>query len=294
MREFLSLIMQFLEDSHLFCGKENRKFVSFNSTAVKEGDYKFAGTLIAMSMVHGGPSPQFLAPPMFEAIVSDNPMHVAVAIEDIPDWELQEAILRLSSCTDVKDAIPILQEGILTTLIDLSGTYIQVKTLESIQEIIRSVTQWYIIGRSVPAIENFKEGLSALGVLEAIRTHPAVFRTEFCPSLVEVKLTADTLDGLFSVTSSDVGSTRAVTESLVLSRWRDYLQDLEDKEDAVSRSDVLFFATGCHSLPPRKKTMNPTIEFLHLKGQWGFPRYPNANVCSSTSLASRTFILREF
>ncbi|EDO28199.1 predicted protein, partial [Nematostella vectensis] len=40
MREFFSLIMQFLEDSHLFCGKENRKFVSFNSTAVCNSEVK--------------------------------------------------------------------------------------------------------------------------------------------------------------------------------------------------------------------------------------------------------------
>ena len=88
------------------------------------------------------------------------------------------------------------------------------------------------------------------------------------------------METLFSVSTSPVGSSKAITESLVLSRWRDYLQDIEEGEDSIALSDILFFATGCKVLPPRK--ISPVIEFLHEAERWGQSRFPTANTCSCT------------
>ena len=128
-------------------------------------------------------------------------------------------------------------------------------------------------------MERFQEGLSALGVLAAMKEFPNTFRSLFCHT-PEVVTTAESLEGVFTVKSSPVGSTKAVTESLVLSRWSDYLQDIEDGEDSIHLSDILFFATGCRTLPPRK--ISPTIEFLHEPGTFGHSRFPKANTCSAT------------
>ena len=60
---------------------------------------------------------------------------------------------------------------------------------------------------------------------------------------------------------SPVGSNKAVTESLVLSRWHDYQQDIEEGEVSITFSDILFFSTACKVFPARK--IHPTIQFLH-------------------------------
>ena len=93
-----------------------------------------------------------------------------------------------------------------------------------------------------------------------------------------MKLTADILENLFRVDDSPTGSSKAVLESLVLSRWRDYLQDVEDGEEPIDLNDILF-ATGCKDLPPRK--IYPSIEFLHEDEACGKKlRFPKANTCS--------------
>ncbi|KAJ7381816.1 hypothetical protein OS493_038876 [Desmophyllum pertusum] len=75
-------------------------------------------------------------------------------------------------------------------------------------------------------------------------------------------------------------SMKLVTESLVLSRWSDYLQDIADAEDSdITLSDILFFTTGCKVLPQR--AIPVTIEFLHEPGTEGLSRFPTANTCSN-------------
>ena len=80
--------------------------------------------------------------------------------------------------------------------------------------------------------------------------------------------------------TSKIGRSEKEKTKKVLSRWSDYLQDIEDGEDSIHLSDILFFATGCRTLPPRK--ISPTIEFLHEPGTFGHSRFPKANTCSAT------------
>ena len=84
------------------------------------------------------------------------------------------------------------------------------------------------------------------------------------------------MEQLFRPNTSPVGYSKALTESLVLSRWSDYVQDIEDTETSdITLSDILFFTTGCKVLPQR--ALPATVEFLH-EGQ---SRIPTANTCSN-------------
>lgn len=153
------------------------------------------------------------------------------------------------------------------------------RSLDDSPNIVASTSHWFVLGRAHLALEGFQEGQSAHGVLAAMKEFPDTFRLLFCYTL-EVVTTAESLEGLFTVKTSPVGSTKAVTESLVLSRWSDYLQDIEDSQDSINLSDILFFATGCRTLRPCK--ISPTIEFLHEPGKFGHSRFPKANTCSAT------------
>ena len=88
MREFFTLVLQYLHDSQLFCGRDSSKFISFQSKCLVDDNYYYAGIITAMSIVHGRPGPKFFSPVMFQALISDL-SKVTVSIEDVYDYELQ-------------------------------------------------------------------------------------------------------------------------------------------------------------------------------------------------------------
>ncbi|KAA8594383.1 hypothetical protein FQN60_005217, partial [Etheostoma spectabile] len=84
-REFLRLLMETIARSPMFEGKENSKNLALDST---------------VSLVHGGPPPNFLSPTVFCLLVNGlaNPK-----LEDIADTELLEKVKKVSESTTVED-----------------------------------------------------------------------------------------------------------------------------------------------------------------------------------------------
>ena len=242
MREFFTLILQHIHDSQLMCGPDNSRFLSYNVKCLEDRDYFIAGLMIAMSLVHGGLAPHFLSPVMFQALLSDQPL--TVPLQDVYDHELRTSLESLLDSDTVEKAKSCTVEGNLSTVLELAGTLaIPIQTLDDVKKMVAATSQWFVLGRCKPALESFREGLSALGVLEAVKTYPNSFRPLFCD--VPEKLTAEKMEQLFRPNRSPIGSSKALIESLVLSRWSDYLQDIEDAEDSdITFSDILFFTTG--------------------------------------------------
>ena len=131
--------------------------------------------------------------------------------------------------------------------------------------------------KSLLILECFKDGLSVLGVLGAVVDHPDIFRSTFC--YVSETLTADLLSSLFTSTfRTDAGSNAYAKESLILSFWNDYLQDVEEHAVGVTFRDM-FFSTGWKDVPPLGLEM--TVGFLHEPESNGLlSKYPKANTCS--------------
>ena len=74
MREFFTLAIQWIE-THMFYGEEGKMFMSFQVKFYEENDYFFAGMIIALSLVHGGPGPQFFASQMYDVLSGKKLMH---------------------------------------------------------------------------------------------------------------------------------------------------------------------------------------------------------------------------
>ena len=87
MREFMTLVLEYLMDSELFIGSRNSKLLSCSSRCLEESEYFFAGQLIAMSLVHVGIGPRCLSPILFECLTG-RPEKVSVSVEDVCDPEL--------------------------------------------------------------------------------------------------------------------------------------------------------------------------------------------------------------
>ena len=275
MKEYFTLVTQWILTSHLFCGSDHAKFISYQASSVEQNEYYYAGLIIAMSLVNGGPGPQCLASNMFHVLVHGQE-GVIVDLDDVYDKELQDCLKSLHNAPTVATAIKILEDEKLMTVVDLAGTLKPIKTTDDSKKIAALTAKWYVIDRCTTSIEAFENGLSVLGVFDAIRSNPGAFQSSFCYS--PLHLTADIFDNLFRVCDSLVGSNKAVIESLVLSRWRDYLQDIEEGDAPIQLNDILFFTTGCKVLPARK--IYPTIEFLHDDEEWGEKsKFPKANTC---------------
>ena len=230
-----------------------------------------------MSIVHGGPGPQFFAPLMFDALVNDL-SKVVIPLQCVYDEELRKSLQTLLRSATPQEAMQHMNEGHLPTILDLAGALAPLRVLNDDVEIVDTTARWFVLQRAQPALDSFKKGLSALGVLEALKENPGSFRTIFCNQPEEIA--AEHMERIFTVQLSPIGSTKAIVESLVLSRWRDYLQDIEEGEDSITLSYILFFVTGCKVVPPRK--ISASIEFLHEPETWGHSRFPTANVCSNT------------
>lgn len=65
------------------------------SSALREDRYFFAGRAIAVSLVHGGPRPGFIAPTLYSRIVGDSSSTKPV-LEDIADTDLYEKVKKVN------------------------------------------------------------------------------------------------------------------------------------------------------------------------------------------------------
>lgn len=113
----------------------------------------------------------------------------------------------------------------------------------------------HVIKRIISPLESFRQGLKTLGLLEKMEMHPDAFSSLFCHK--PENLSAEALCDLFTIHSSpDVNKVGAADF------WMGYLQDVESGESVVTLQDILFFVTGCSSIPPIGFDPEPTIKFL--------------------------------
>ena len=161
-------------------------------------------------------------------------------ITDIYDKQLADELHHLENC----NTIPAIHSWLesMDTLIQLAGICTLVKKPEDHFEIIKEVCWWYVVGRTTPALESFKERLNTLGVLPAIKCQSKAFQKVLCYQ--EKKFYATTFDALLKVDRSARGTQKFVNESRVLMHWKDLLGDIEESNASLSFSEILAFTTG--------------------------------------------------
>ncbi len=272
-REFLSLLIKHINRSSMFIGDDQNKFITCLNQNLQSGDYSLAGRIVAMSLVHGGPGPNSFSSILFNSIAC-NPRSVVVSIEDVYDEKIANQLRELQA-SDTIAAVDSCLEN-METLLELAGIGSYVRKVEDRFKIIKDVSWWYVVGRTTPALESFKEGLSTLGVLSAIKCQPQAFKKVLCYQ--EDKLDASKFHELFGVDRSEQGTQNFVTESRVLMYWRELLDDIEDNNSSLSFPEVLSFTSGTPIVPPCGFNPGLKIEFLHFVDINS--KFPTANTCS--------------
>ena len=156
---------------------------------------------------------------MFHALISDQP--ATVSLQDVYAHELRSSLESLQESETVEKAKRCLLQSNLSTVLDLAGTLgMPLKTLDDVKRMVATTAQWFVLGRCKAALEVFWDSFSALGVLEAAKEHANSLRPLFCD--LPEKLTGERIEELFQGKASPAGSSKAVTESLVLARWSDF------------------------------------------------------------------------
>ncbi|XP_062974961.1 G2/M phase-specific E3 ubiquitin-protein ligase [Elgaria multicarinata webbii] len=252
--DFFLLLMLHLQNSPLFEGSLSKN-LSFDSQAHKDNLYYEAGKMIAVSLVHGGPSPSFFSKTLFNCLVYGTE-NVKPTVEDVTDVDVLQAIERIKSSTSprsLESAISDFSEYLTTV-----GCLKPVTTLCDKDMLVNEILNYHVIKRTLLPFESFRQGLKTLGVLEKMQMNPDAFCSVLCDK--PEKLSAKLLGDLFTIHCLP-GADKARS----LDFWMGYLQETDSGESAVTLEDILVFATGIRNIPPIGFDPEPSVKFLHIK-----------------------------
>ncbi|XP_048112140.1 LOW QUALITY PROTEIN: G2/M phase-specific E3 ubiquitin-protein ligase-like [Alosa alosa] len=269
-REFLSLLMKTLSSRPIFDGPPESRYIVYNSTAIREDEYRLAGMMIAVSIVHGGPAPNFLSQDLVNYI-SGQPTFKG-SVGDITDEEIGKVLKEIQNASSLET----LQDLIVgnSTMLQTAGCFRHIKSVKEKDSVVTEYLKWYIIDRNHSAIERFKDGLGSLQFLSALQQYPTVLTPVLCHS--DTKLSAADIESLFKPELSLKGSNMRAQQNKTISFWADYLLDCEANESAITLEEIFMFATGLPHMPPSGMDPQPCLQFISNS------KYPMANTCANT------------
>ncbi|XP_048218789.1 G2/M phase-specific E3 ubiquitin-protein ligase isoform X4 [Perognathus longimembris pacificus] len=242
--------------------------------ALEENLYYEAGKMLAISLVHGGPSPGFFSKTLFNCLVY-GPENTEPVLEDVSDFDVAQIIIRINTAADITDLNSVINE--CYNYLDVIGCLRHVTTLNDKYMLAKDVLVYQVIKRVQIPFESFKQGLKTLGVLEKIQTYPEAFYDVLChkPETLSAKVL------------SDLFETNTLPDVQASGYWKNYLQNIEKGKSATTMEDILIFATGCNSIPPAGFKPTPSIEYLHTD-------FPVGNKCNNCLGLPITKTYKEF
>lgn len=99
-RELFRLVLQYLKDSELFVGQEN-KHITLNIKCLEDKLYVEAGKLIALSLIHGGPGPHFISKTLF-SLIAFGGEKVSPTLNDVED-EIRTIVAKLEQLENISE-----------------------------------------------------------------------------------------------------------------------------------------------------------------------------------------------
>ncbi|XP_010709942.1 G2/M phase-specific E3 ubiquitin-protein ligase isoform X2 [Meleagris gallopavo] len=248
---FFQLLMFHIQNSSLFEGS-SAKNLSVDPQALKENLYFEAGKMIAVSLVHGGPSPGFFSKVLFDCLVY-GPENVKPNLDDVTDAGVAQTIKKIK----YSETLSSLQSTVRDCydFLAAAGCLRPITALRDKDILVNDLLIHHVIKRIISPLESFRQGLKTLGLLEKMEMYPDAFSSLFCHK--PENLSAEALCDLFTIHCSP-----DVNEIGGADFWMGYLQDVESGESVVTLQDILFFVTGCSSIPPIGFDPEPTIKFL--------------------------------
>uniref|UniRef100_A0A3B1KJW9 G2/M phase-specific E3 ubiquitin-protein ligase-like n=1 Tax=Astyanax mexicanus TaxID=7994 RepID=A0A3B1KJW9_ASTMX len=174
-REFCRLLMGKLQGHQIFEGPPEERTLALDSIALHTNTYKSVGQMLSVCLIHGGVSPNFFSKRLFSQVfgLPSGP----ATIEDVVDHGLRAKLEKINSADTLDDA----REAVSETAEELAlmGALRHLRSLEHRKELMEAVLQFYCEGRINAALTQFKDGLTTLGVLQMVTSHPQAFEKVF-------------------------------------------------------------------------------------------------------------------
>ena len=143
-------------------------------------------------------------------------------------------LIQISGCKDNSAFIEVIHSD---AVLDSLGQAVSngLPQFENREKPLAELCHYFVIDKVRSALEQFKEGLASLNVLQLMRSHPKLLKWVF--SHGQSPLTSSTMDGIFVPSYSEEGTRQRDREEMVIMHWRDFLQDCESK-DSRNDSDI--------------------------------------------------------
>ncbi|KAG9282224.1 G2/M phase-specific E3 ubiquitin-protein ligase-like [Astyanax mexicanus] len=230
--------------------------------------------MLSVCLIHGGVSPNFFSKRLFSQVfgLPSGP----ATIEDVVDHGLRAKLEKINSADTLDDA----REAVSETAEELAlmGALRHLRSLEHRKELMEAVLQFYCEGRINAALTQFKDGLTTLGVLQMVTSHPQAFEKVFLYDPTPLKA-SDIVELFHARCRSLPASNRRRLEARTIAFWKDWLLEVEGGlAHPITLEHVLIFATGLQRIPAVGFPMQPELAFLHPDD--GLARFPKANTCS--------------
>ncbi|XP_043929738.1 G2/M phase-specific E3 ubiquitin-protein ligase isoform X2 [Protopterus annectens] len=255
-RKFLKLLWNHLKNSSLFEGSPQSKNLTFDPQASSEDLYYEAGRMIAVSLVHGGPSPNCFSKTLFHCLVI-GPEKAEPTLEDVADFTVVQKIRKIAEAETLED----LKAAVRDCSAYLSVTKnLSFHSIEDKKQLEMDMIRFYVIRRVHSSFIRFQEGLKTLGVLEKIQLYPDVFRDVLCYKSQE--LTHETLCSLFKIKSLSEDWKKLEDEVNATEFWNEYLRDTDAGLTNASLESILLFATGADFIPAIGFNPEPSVVFV--------------------------------
>ncbi|XP_041070757.1 G2/M phase-specific E3 ubiquitin-protein ligase isoform X4 [Carcharodon carcharias] len=150
--EFFCLLMHHLENSVLFEGSATSKNMTLNSRALRWDWYYEAGRMIAISIVHGGPSPNFFSTTLFNCLAY-GPEVTEPNMEDVTHFEVTQKIKKIKESSNLEELKLSVNEN--ADYLSVAGCLRPVWSVDDKEMLVKDVLTFHVISRVRSPFERY-------------------------------------------------------------------------------------------------------------------------------------------
>lgn len=132
-------------------------------------------------------------------------------------------VLQVRTSTNMVEVNQYLQDPSLQAVLEAQGHALQAQSLNAKDKFVDVITQHVLVDSTRYLLEELKEGLAVMGVLQKIKEHPLQFAEIFCYQKTE--LDAQIIDAMFRISYAERGTNARPRQERAVTYWRDYIQD---------------------------------------------------------------------
>ncbi|XP_049326724.1 G2/M phase-specific E3 ubiquitin-protein ligase-like [Astyanax mexicanus] len=221
-REYLRLLRKAIHDSNIFEGREGERQLSLDTQALQNKLYMWVGKMVAVCVIHGGVGPHFFSERLFLQICGKQT--TPATVDEVGDHTFREQLIKIQQAATVQEANFAIGEA--ADSMRILGSLKYVSSIEQRDALVQSAAEYFLNGRLATALDQFRDGLKTLGLLDELRDNPDVFYSMFVAD--DPPLLAKDLSSLFKVDFSVQRSNDRKKENTTICYWRDWMIDTEE------------------------------------------------------------------